>query len=359
MLSAESKTLTIREVRADESERWDEFVAAAPNGHILQSWAWGQFKARYGWQPVRLALEDDGRFRAGAQVLLRSQFGVTLAYVPRGPVAMGEDPEAYVRLLQALHRLARSRHSIFLKVEPNEPAGSPVADLLRQEGFFRSSHTVQPRETLFTDLRGGPDAVFARLKKKTRANIRRAERRGVQVRLGDREGDFERFFELMAATGDRAEFPVRSLRYYRSVFEEFHPRNQAELMIAELEGKIIAASMVFAYGREGVAMYGASDSAHWREYPNYIRHWRAMEWCMSKGCERYDLWGVPQHAVEESADDAAADEDRPEGEGGLWGVYRFKRQFGDMPVRYVGAFDYPYIRPLYLLWSHLRRNEEP
>jgi hypothetical protein len=29
---------------------WDQALARLPYAHALQSWAWGQFKARWGWR---------------------------------------------------------------------------------------------------------------------------------------------------------------------------------------------------------------------------------------------------------------------------------------------------------------------
>ena len=34
---------------------WDEFAGSHPQGHLLQSWAWGDFKGHFGWRPFRVA----------------------------------------------------------------------------------------------------------------------------------------------------------------------------------------------------------------------------------------------------------------------------------------------------------------
>lgn len=52
--------LRVRFVRSDERETWIRFVAGVPEGHILQSWEWGEFKALHGWRPMRVVLEDTG-----------------------------------------------------------------------------------------------------------------------------------------------------------------------------------------------------------------------------------------------------------------------------------------------------------
>lgn len=352
----------VRKVEAHESQAWDEFVSSASNGHLLQSWAWGEFKRDYGWQPVRLASIRDGSIVAAAQVLIRSISGLSLGYVPRGPVVSADDAGEYTQLIAAIHRLGRSRHGIFMKLEPNEPlatAGAQVSEthrLLKDLGFVKSPHTVQARATLMLDLSGGADAVLSRMRSKTRYNVRLGERRGVQVYPAGTDEDVRRFHELMVQTGLRDGFPVRSLEYYRDVLSEFRRRGQAELLLAEFGGTIVGAIMVFAYGPEGLYMYGASSNEHRREMSSYLLQWRAIEWCIARGCSRYDLWGIPEQVADGVDDREALDEKNVR--SGLWGVYRFKQGFGGEPVKYLGAYDYPYIRPLYLLWSHLRKSKE-
>lgn len=348
--------LSIRALCAEESAVWDRFVSGAPDGHLLQSWGWGEFKRAHGWQPVRLVVVRGGEIVAGAQVLLRVLAGLSIAYVPRGPVAADGRPEEYASLVRAIHGLARSRRCVFLKIEPNVPEGTDLEPFLRRYGFVRSKHTVQARATLHISLEGGEGGVLARMKSKTRYNVRLAERRGVSVRASRGEADLREFHALMRTTGKRDQFAVRSLDYYRDALRIFRERNQGELLLAEYDGRIIAGLVVFAYGCEGIYMYGASSNEHRREMPNYLLQWEAIRWCLARGCTRYDLWGIPETVVE--GRDERDDLDEKNVRSGLWGVYRFKQGFGGDSVRYIGAFDYPYIRPLYLLWARLRRSKE-
>ena len=33
---------------------WNDLIAQLPEAHLLQTYEWGQVKARYGWQPLYL-----------------------------------------------------------------------------------------------------------------------------------------------------------------------------------------------------------------------------------------------------------------------------------------------------------------
>ena len=65
---------------------WNNFLKKYPDAHILQTGGWGELKSAFGWEPVRIIL-DDG---TGAQILFRRlPLGLTLAYLPR-PAFGGE-----------------------------------------------------------------------------------------------------------------------------------------------------------------------------------------------------------------------------------------------------------------------------
>jgi hypothetical protein len=63
---------------------WNLYLEEHPNGHILQSGEWGELKAAFGWQAIRVVNGN-----AGVQILLRSlPLGFTLAYLPK-PISLG------------------------------------------------------------------------------------------------------------------------------------------------------------------------------------------------------------------------------------------------------------------------------
>src|SRR5437764_257338 len=55
----------------DDASAWDAFVSQAADGSVLQSWAWGSFKARHGWRVTRYRWMDAGQTVAAISVLRR------------------------------------------------------------------------------------------------------------------------------------------------------------------------------------------------------------------------------------------------------------------------------------------------
>jgi peptidoglycan pentaglycine glycine transferase (the first glycine) len=323
---------------------WDRFVEGHADGHILQTSGWGLLKGAFGWEPRRVAVRAENQIVAGAQVLFRRLPGSwRLAYIPKGPVVDLARPDLLQQLLDALHSICRAERAFALKIEPDLPGSASLSQQLSGYGFVASGHSIQPRRTILVDLAGSEDEILVRMKSKTRYNIRLAGRKGVEVRVGGPE-DVAIFNRLIDVTGERQEFGVHSPAYYQRAYESLRPAGRAELFVAHSGGLPLAAVFACASGRKSWYMYGASSNQHREWMAPYAVQWAAMRWARDRGCATYDLWGIP-------------DEDEPtlealfsERSDGLWGVYRHKRGYGGQVVRYAGAFDYVYHKPLYALY---------
>ncbi len=328
-----------------DADTWDSLVSTHPRGHLLQTTAWGELKAAFGWTPARAALAQSGRPRdlvAGAQVLFqRLPFRLGWwGYVPFGPVVDWADDEQVRAVFAALDGVARQRGAAFLKLEP----GFDLAGIdWPGYGLHPSPQTVQPPRTIRIDLSGGEDVILARMNQGTRRNIRKSEKFGVVVREGTR-ADVDSFNAMIRRTGDRQDFGVHAPEYYQRAYDLFAARGQAALMIGSAEGRDLAGVMVFALGGQAWYLYGASLDAERHRMASYGVQWAAIRWAMARGARTYDLYGVPDAAPE---DLEAQFETRSDG---LWGVYRFKRGWGGEVIRSAGAWDRVYSATVYAFY---------
>lgn len=322
---------------------WDRLVEQTPESHILETSTWGELKSAFGWRAVQVI-----RGQCGAQILFRRlPVGFSMAYIPRGPVG----PVAgWENLWSDIDLICRRERAILLLVEPNlfeGDSGNHSTNL--PSGFSPAIQSIQPRRTIIIDLRGEEADILARMKQKTRYNIRLAQKRGIQILSSQ---DLEMFHQLMMETGDRDEFGVHSLEYYQRAYNLFFPLGKCELLFAFYDEQPLAALMVFSHGKTAWYFYGAS-SDHYREYmPTYLLQFEAMRWARTQGCLYYDLWGVPD------VDEADLEENFIQRKDGLWGVYRFKRGFGGELRRAVAPWQrvyQPILYPFYRWWVQRRQ----
>ena len=213
-------------------------------------------------------------------------------------------------------------------------------------GFQASTHSIQPARTIVVSLEGSEEEILARMKSKTRYNIRLAGKKGVVVREID---SVDPFYDLLEGTSDRADFGIHTRAYYQETYRLFGPTNTCAIFLAEFEGNPLASIMVFQSGGRSWYFYGASSNQYRQLMPTYLIQWEAMRWARERGCTSYDLWGVPDEEYE------ALERDFTKRQDGLWGVYRFKRGFGGKLLRASGPWDRVYQRPLYILYKFRNR----
>lgn len=330
-------------------EAWDAWVAAHGFGHFLQSDAWARVRASAGWSVLRLVVEEADRPGqapvAGIQVLLKSTPAGKFAYAPRGPVCAPDHP-AWPLLRDGLRR--RLRRSVALRLEPGWPDGAHTRAVLAGAGL-REAPPVQPPSTVVLDLTATEERLLASMAQKCRYNVRLAERRGVEVYVGGPE-DLATFEQLLAATARRHGLSQRRAGYHAAVAAAFGPA--ARLYGARVLGVVVAMILVVRFGGVATYLYGASSGEHADHMPNHALQWRAIVDARQAGCRRYDFWGVPD-ALGRHVVAGGRAEDVPEGEGGLWGVWRFKRGFGGSVERTVGAWDDVYAPVRYALAERL------
>lgn len=331
-----------------ERAAWNRALLALPAPHLLQTWEWGEVKAQTGWTAQRLLWTQPatGAPAAATSLLLRriSRLPWGVAYVPKGPVLDWGDPVAVELALSGLEAAARQRRAIFVKIDPDvdpaSPTGQQLVAVLRRRGWQSSPEQIQFRNTALLGLAAGEETLLAGMKPKWRYNIRLAERRGVQVRMGS-PADLATFYALYAETGGRDGFIVRPFEYYQHTWQRFmQPADEqapwAALLLAEVAGDAVAGLILFGFGGTAWYMYGASSERQRSLMPNHLLQWEAMRLAAARGCVTYDLWGAPDVLDESDA---------------LWGVWRFKEGFGAQFAPHIGAWDFAVQPRLYVLYT--------
>lgn len=334
---------------AAEDTAWDAIVSAHRYGNFLQTAAWAALRASRDWRVVRVELNGNA-----VQILVRRTPLGDFGYAPRGPLIDPED-EAGCFALRDRAKQSLGRRAIAVRYEPPWMDGQAQRAQLDRWGW-RAADPVQPPSTLVIDLAPTAEALLAQMKQKWRYNIRVAERHEVRVRLGG-EADLAAFERLLAETAARDGFHGRRDGYYSSVWRAFGPA--AHLFVAEQGPRLLGAILVLFVANTATYLYGASSGEGRALMPNHLLQWHAIRAAKATGLRAYDFWGIPDElgraVVAGQSVDAV-----PPGQGGLWGVWGFKRGFGGEVVRYAGAWDEVYDSRRYRLarWLEAARTSQ-
>jgi lipid II:glycine glycyltransferase (peptidoglycan interpeptide bridge formation enzyme) len=310
----------------DVPEVWDAAIRSC-GGHLLQSWRWGAFKQQFGWDVERIAVPSSEGV-ALAQVLFRKRAGMSIGYIPRGPVWPPDDLAAFGELWRQLDEVARRQRTLTIIVEPDRPLPELPGEGVR---LVRRPEPIQPTRTVKVELLDD-QSLIDQMHPKTRYNVRLAKRRGVTTRIAERsDHSIDRFYEMLRDTASRNDFAVHVPNYYREFLRVF--ADDACLAFAEVDGKPVAGAVAAVFGDEAIYMYGASSTRERAHGAAFLLQHDVMRWARSRGAQRYDLWGIPEYdpdsSVSESGDRLAAStgNDRR-------GLYEFKTRFGGQIIRY-------------------------
>ncbi len=356
---------------------WNQLISKLPNPHFLQSYEWGQVKAKYGWTPYYAVWTDDGKFHVStdyqlptannnvaACLILKKQIlgsgfnaRLSILYAPKGPLMDWNNAALQTRVLNDLQTYARKQGAIFLKIDPDivlgrgvtdsegdviESSGQAARSELMRRGWVYSSDQIQFQNTVLINLSATEEEMLARMKPKTRYNVRLAEKKGVSVRIGTLD-DLPMLYKMYAETSVRDGFVIRDENYYMTVWKLFMQSTvsgqpSAIPLIAEVDGEPVAAIFLFMFVGRAYYVYGMSRNLHREKMPTYLLQWEAMKRAKANGCNVYDLWGAPEIFDESDS---------------MWGVYRFKEGLGGEVIRTLGAYDFAPSKLWYKLYTEI------
>ena len=348
-----------REATEAELADWDRRTVLAPGGHAYQSRAWAEQRARLGWQPLHVMIDDDH----AALVLLRPfpLVGGASAYVPRGPVAAPEgDPGAAAGRVAALGEWLAGRGVDVLATDAEVPAVDPAyGEALRAVGFHPIPEIQPSRHRVSIALApdGDEDAVHAGLSKSTRQRINAAESEGLVVARYDTagwDGDrplFERpsrpldevlggFATLLEGTGQRRGFRFGP----RQVFLDWWTAAHAAGLVVYLEARddkdpsrALGGLLLYRHGERLSTVHSADAPGVRDTHPGvmHVLRWRAIQLAVREGRTEMDLGGV----------DIGPDHKEPAKGDPMAGLYEHKRSFGAEWVAMTGAHE-RVMRPL-------------
>lgn len=354
---------------------WNSLISKLPNPHFLQSYEWGEVKAKYGWVPyhavwteskfqvaTQLTIDNDQLPIAAALILkrtvsFRGLVKASILYAPKGPLLDWTNESLRTRVLNDLESFAKEQKSIFLKIDTDvelgrgvpgsegdviDPLGEAIKSELMQRGWGYASDQIQFQNTVLIDLNATEEEMLGYMKPKTRYNVRLSQKKGVTVRIGNLE-ELPMLYKMYAETSVRDGFVIRDEEYYLTVWTAFMKaavsgQPSAVPLIAEVDGEVVAAIFLFMFGKRAYYVYGMSRNAHREKMSTYLLQWEAMKYAKSRGCEVYDLWGAPEVFDESDS---------------MWGVYRFKEGLGGEVVRTLGAYDFAPNKLIYKLYSEV------
>lgn len=176
--------------------------------------------------------------------------------------------------------------------------------------------------------------VLAGMNQQWRRNIKKAAKAGVEVTRGSR-ADLADFHRVYAETAERDHFTPRPLSYFQRMWDALtaESADRLTLYLAHHEGDLVAATTMVRVGEHAWYSYGASTTAKRDVRGSNAVQWQMMRDALAAGAAVYDMRGITE----------TLDADDPH-----IGLIQFKVGTGGEAVEYLGEWDLPLNRALYL-----------
>jgi len=296
-------------IEALDQQSWLKYWDACSQTNLLQSWEYGESKAvAEGWKQVRLLIRDaHGDAVAIVQALTKGMPGIgAVARINRGPLVVQEQ-DKYSQVdkgLQAIETLLQKGKSLqwrYLSIAPDLEDLPIVNHSLRSIGFKKRETPSWSSARL--DLSLSEDALIRQLNGKWRNGLRKSEKSGVTVSLGENNEEniaymLAGYAELQATKGFRglsSNLLIELARqrgqgwefsHFKATPSDVDPENDASLNLGLL--------VSIRSGDTATYLIGLTSEAGRKVQANSAMLWHAILHAKKCGCRWFDVGGVDE-----------------------------------------------------------------
>ena len=289
-----------------DAGRWDEYVIGSPDASPYHLFAWKQaIESAYKQKGYYLMALDDHDRIIGIlpSILVAPPFGsatlCSLPYCDRGE-ALADSEDVVEQLISK-------------------------ASLLRQElgarcYEYRSTRSAKPDHGLPTaccthqkvrmilELPATSELLFSGFKSKLRSQIRKAQKNGLTVTIGNQESLVSDFYHVFTINMRDLGSPVHSKQWFESIRRYY--ADNCIISVISFNSLPIGAALVLVNGDTATVPWASTLRQYNRLAPNMLLYWSLLEYVTDNGCRTFDFGRSSM------------------GEG----TYKFKQQWGAKPV---------------------------
>ncbi len=296
-------------------DQWDNQLISLSEPCVYQSSNWSKHRADFGWKSLRLVSETN---RCYAQVLYKSIFGTTIAWIPGGPT--GEISEINKELVAAIRRLTKSSRA-YIRLNLLQETNDSCEQMLKINQWRQAKTKLSSGLSLIYQLNADEATRRNLLSTNWGRNLRRGESRNGASYLW-RDVDAAQVAQLYQQLSEYKELAnnseIPSLESIKSLINNCQSRLTVFRCDDDL-GKPLAIRGALAFGDKAWDILAAVSPQGRKQYSSYVTAWALLTHFANLSVSRYDLSGIDPV--------------------GNKGVYDFKHGIGSTEIKYIGEWD--------------------
>ena len=326
---------------------------------FTQAWFYGEWQEMMGRKVRRFEVKKDSEIIGFFQIIRYSlAFNQNLLYIPHAPVLrirqVGGEGEANDSFLKEFRKklleITKEENAIFARFDlyfHNSNYGSKEnlnKYFKKVPNYAYNSFYFQPKYEWVLNIDKPVNELLGNMHPKNRYNIRLAENKGVAIEIIENnfEKYFEDFYSLMERTAKRNNFKLHPEVYYKNIFETCEKNNNAFLVLAKYDDKILAINLILLFGETAYFVFGGSSDEYKNLMAPHLSHWQGIIEAKNRGYKFYNFGGVSSGDKDDEYKD--------------WeGISRFKKGFGGRLLEYSDSYDL--VLKSFWYWLYILRKK--
>ena len=206
-------------------------------GNFQQTVAWAKVKASTGWKSHYFACRDVDNTYIWL-VLEKTYLKVFKVFYSQKGLAIDYEKEDVVREVYSyMKKWIREQKGTMLIIDPNitiEP------NVFKQIGIVPISQMVPNAKNVginccyVKELNSNYEGIYEGFSKRNKGSIKKSKRYVWEVKILERN-EIERFYEILQHTADRSLFSIRSIEYFRKIYDVFKENVLFMVLIIDVE----------------------------------------------------------------------------------------------------------------------------
>jgi hypothetical protein len=254
---------------------WDDLVLSTDNYSFFHTSHWASVLSEsYGYQPLYFVKIADGKLNMlfpfmEIKSILTGKRGVSLPFTDYCEPIIPQKNN-FQNAMCYLIQYAKKAGWKYMEIRANGSLfnGTPPSS-------FYYGHTL--------NLSQGIERIFPNLRDSTRRNIRKAEREGISVTIGNSLEYVSEFYRLNCLTRKMHGLPPQPFSFFKSIHAHVISCNHGIIVLASHKGTSVSGAVYFHFGEKAFLKYGASDSGYHSLRPNNLVMWEAIKHYAQKG----------------------------------------------------------------------------
>ena len=397
-------------VKLDEKE-YRNYWENHPQKTFLSSPEIGKLREKNGWKVDYVGHLYENKL-VGAAMLLshKRRFGKYEYYCPRGVLTDYNDEKMLTLFLENIKKYVEEHNGYIFRMDPyiinkerdidgnivkNGIDNSIVKKYLKKLDFRKvKEEDMEQVGWMFSlDLENkSEEDILKGMKPNTRNTIRKTEKIGIELKELKID-ELDKFMDIMEQTGNRKNFNVRKLNYYKDMYELFHDKGEIKYIITTLDLKKYihdirntkkekkeqleklknakyndgirkqltneieslknkendTEELMKRSGKDEIILSGSMfmlikpeiiylSSGNYEEYlhfnSQYLIQWEMIKYGIKNGFKKHNFYGIPANINEHPKN---------------YGIYEFKRGYGGYVEELIGEYEVPISWQYYLL----------